>query len=295
MGNKRFRDAVAAALPAYMEADNRYDKSLVVHAIVNEIRQAGGRFLKNNFTTGTWCELNDQQAKEKVGHAVRDAVTAYENRKKRKRRKSREESKSDKPPPSSSVNLHQAFATLSTTLHRPVHSPSVAAVASAAAVSAPEPYPAPSAMVLPYNNPLALYPETVALPMDPQVAAAVSARSGAAAAIAPSRTTSAQRLPDPRHHLQSSHPAYPHLHPQRHPLPPHHHQQLQPQQQPQPQQQQQPQPLRHQEGDPHDPFLAAIDSVLGPLPPDASDPMSRFFGERQRRHGQDPGPDPRRH
>jgi hypothetical protein len=80
VGNKRFRDSVTYALKEYMEADSRFEKSLVVHSIVDTVRAAGGRFLKRDFQLGKWYELSDQQAKEKVGHAIRDAVSSYENK-----------------------------------------------------------------------------------------------------------------------------------------------------------------------------------------------------------------------
>jgi len=83
---------VSSSLTEYMEADSRYEKSLVVHAIVEKVKRNGGRFLKNNFTTGKWYELNDRQAKDKVGHAVRDAVTSLENRKDRSKKRSLEPS-----------------------------------------------------------------------------------------------------------------------------------------------------------------------------------------------------------
>jgi hypothetical protein len=80
VGNKIFRDAVTSALDDYMGADNRFEKALVVHTIVDTIREAGGRFLKRDFHLGEWYELSDQQAKEKVGHAIRDAVSSYESK-----------------------------------------------------------------------------------------------------------------------------------------------------------------------------------------------------------------------
>jgi len=70
----------------YIDAQNRFEKSLVVHAVVEQIRSVGGRFLKRNEMTGNWCELSDQQSKEKVGHAIRDAVSSFEARKERKRK-----------------------------------------------------------------------------------------------------------------------------------------------------------------------------------------------------------------
>jgi hypothetical protein len=84
VGNKRFRDAVTSSLPHYMEAESRFEKSLVVHAIVDQIRGEGGRFLKKDHGTGRWYELSRQQSKEKVGHAVRDAANSLETRRKKK-------------------------------------------------------------------------------------------------------------------------------------------------------------------------------------------------------------------
>lgn len=70
VGNKRFRDAVNNALSDYLRASNRYEKSLVVHGIVDEIKSAGGRFLKNNYSTGEWFELPDQQAKVRPNREI---------------------------------------------------------------------------------------------------------------------------------------------------------------------------------------------------------------------------------
>jgi hypothetical protein len=89
VGNKLFRDAVAESLQDYMKSDNRFEKSSVVQLIGDTIREAGGRFLKRDFQLDKWYELSDQQAKEKVGHAVRDAVSAFESK----------ESKKTKPTP----------------------------------------------------------------------------------------------------------------------------------------------------------------------------------------------------
>jgi hypothetical protein len=51
-----------------------------VVAIVDSIRSVGGRFLKRNSATKEWVELSDQQAKDKVGHAIRDAIHSHEER-----------------------------------------------------------------------------------------------------------------------------------------------------------------------------------------------------------------------
>jgi len=89
-GNKRFREAVSSSLHKYMAAESRFEKSLVVHGIVGVVERAGGRFLKKDHKTGTWYELSRQQSKEKVGHAIRDAVNSYETRAKKKQQKHHE-------------------------------------------------------------------------------------------------------------------------------------------------------------------------------------------------------------
>jgi hypothetical protein len=53
-GNKRFRELVAAATASYNSAVSRLDKSIVVNAIVEEIKSAGGRFLRRDEETGDW-------------------------------------------------------------------------------------------------------------------------------------------------------------------------------------------------------------------------------------------------
>lgn len=84
-GNKRFRDLITAAIPEYNKSESRLEKSLVVHSIVEKIRNPGGRFLKIDQTTGKWTELDDRASREKVGHAVRDAATTTQTRREKKR------------------------------------------------------------------------------------------------------------------------------------------------------------------------------------------------------------------
>ena len=54
MGNKRFRDLVADAVDNYNNAISRLEKAAVVNSIVDEIRAAGGRFLRRDDDEGTW-------------------------------------------------------------------------------------------------------------------------------------------------------------------------------------------------------------------------------------------------
>ena len=84
VGNQHFREFITDSIQRYIKAGNRFDKSLVVHGIVEKIRSAGGRFLKQDSKTRRWYELSEQQSKEKVGHAIRDAASSYEVRLKKK-------------------------------------------------------------------------------------------------------------------------------------------------------------------------------------------------------------------
>jgi len=79
-GNRRFRDAVMASVDEYVCATSRLHKAVMVHRVVVNMKTTGGRFLKINNVTGKWYELDDRQAKEKVGHAIRDAASMLETK-----------------------------------------------------------------------------------------------------------------------------------------------------------------------------------------------------------------------
>lgn len=81
VGNRRFRDLIASSTDKYNNAKSRLEKSMVVHYIVEEVKQRKGRFLKQD-RCGSWYELDIRQAKEKVGHAIRDATSSVDPKKK---------------------------------------------------------------------------------------------------------------------------------------------------------------------------------------------------------------------
>ena len=96
-GNKRFRESITKSLDEWRKAVTRTDKSSIVQRIMDEISNSGGRFLKKNQTTGEWYPLNDQQTKEKVSHAVRDAANTMDSRKAQGKAKAKLKSVNDKP------------------------------------------------------------------------------------------------------------------------------------------------------------------------------------------------------
>ena len=79
-GNKKFRALVQEYVPRYVNARTKLDKSMVLSAIVEKVREEnGGRFIKQR-KGGEWHEIGDEQAREKVGHAIREAIAAGEKK-----------------------------------------------------------------------------------------------------------------------------------------------------------------------------------------------------------------------
>jgi hypothetical protein len=73
-GNKSFSDIVRKNLHRYIDAPKRLDKSTVVASVVSEILNSGARFVKQEKISGRWYQMNEDQAHEKTGHAIRDLI-----------------------------------------------------------------------------------------------------------------------------------------------------------------------------------------------------------------------------
>ena len=73
VGNKRFRKLVMLYRQEYQGATSREQKSLITGKIVSTVTAYGGRFLKQEETTGEWSDVGEQYAREKVSHALRSA------------------------------------------------------------------------------------------------------------------------------------------------------------------------------------------------------------------------------
>ncbi|CAB9513267.1 expressed unknown protein [Seminavis robusta] len=87
VGNRKFRDIVAEAIPGYVTATSRATKSEIVTSIVRLVQENGGRFLKQDTKRKVWYVLNYTQSKEKAGHAIRDATITEESKKQRARKR----------------------------------------------------------------------------------------------------------------------------------------------------------------------------------------------------------------
>ena len=73
-GNKQFHEVtVPQHLQGYIAAKSKLDKSVVVKAVVAQVRQYGD-FIKQDQRTGRWFRVTTQLAREKVGQQLRDAV-----------------------------------------------------------------------------------------------------------------------------------------------------------------------------------------------------------------------------
>ena len=58
-----------------MDTNSRTERSQMIHAIYDDIAEAGGRFLRQNTATGLWHPVEPKMVREKIAHALRDAVT----------------------------------------------------------------------------------------------------------------------------------------------------------------------------------------------------------------------------
>lgn len=85
-GNKRFRSIVNHNVHDYMTASKKSMKTKLVRKVHNEMQEAGFRFLKNE--QSAWRDIDENDAREKVSHALRDRVREMRRPTKRPKRSS---------------------------------------------------------------------------------------------------------------------------------------------------------------------------------------------------------------
>ena len=71
-GNKRFRELVQGYVKEYVRSRTKLDKTMLLAKIVDRVNEHG-RFIKKG-KKGHWCEIDEEQARDKVGHAMREAI-----------------------------------------------------------------------------------------------------------------------------------------------------------------------------------------------------------------------------
>jgi hypothetical protein len=76
-GNKRFRSLITSYLPEYQTLKNKMDKSVFFNKIIDVVRSQirGNVHFIRQISCDTWETLNDDQAREKVGHAIRESLS----------------------------------------------------------------------------------------------------------------------------------------------------------------------------------------------------------------------------
>jgi hypothetical protein len=111
-GNVNFRKTIREYVLRYVEAPVKSDKTLVVISIVDKIRQSGGRFIKED-RVGRWFDIGDAEAREKVGHSLRDQVMSINRKKKNNKIVDKVQPLSSEPPPVPLLEQHPSASGLS--------------------------------------------------------------------------------------------------------------------------------------------------------------------------------------
>jgi hypothetical protein len=78
-GNERFRIISEMRLDRYRKATSRSGKTKLVKEVVEIVRVAGGRFVKQE-QDGSWFDIGNLKAREKAGRALRAAVSGLQQR-----------------------------------------------------------------------------------------------------------------------------------------------------------------------------------------------------------------------
>jgi hypothetical protein len=75
-GCKKLRALIREYIPEYTAARSKFDKTTVLSQIVDAIQSQSNysaKFVKKD-TNGAWCEISNDQAREKVGHTMRETI-----------------------------------------------------------------------------------------------------------------------------------------------------------------------------------------------------------------------------
>lgn len=76
-GNKRFREAIDRYVEPYIHANDPDERSAIIKHIIDIITRSGGTFRKKMGYPPRYVPLSYYQAREKVGHALRDTAKTF--------------------------------------------------------------------------------------------------------------------------------------------------------------------------------------------------------------------------
>jgi len=79
-GNVHFKNIIDSKLKDYSSFSLRRDKTNMIRSIVNQIHKNSGIFVRKHPTTGTWFEVDDVIAREKISQAFRNSIYRKCNR-----------------------------------------------------------------------------------------------------------------------------------------------------------------------------------------------------------------------
>ena len=84
VGNKKFRETIYLRLKEYIAITDRFERGQLFDSVADTIHNNGGHFLRKE--KDRWAVLSARQAREKVGHAMRDALVQLQKPTKKRRR-----------------------------------------------------------------------------------------------------------------------------------------------------------------------------------------------------------------
>ena len=74
-GNQRLRDQIIENALRFARASSKPEKSAIVRSVLKYVQSSGGRFLKRiKGATGMWQLATYIESRDRVSHALRDAV-----------------------------------------------------------------------------------------------------------------------------------------------------------------------------------------------------------------------------
>jgi hypothetical protein len=79
-GNQRFRRLIRTYLPSYLQATSKLQKSRILQEIFDATTASDLVFVKPQSPTGGWLSISDKERRDKIGHAMREAVAEQQRR-----------------------------------------------------------------------------------------------------------------------------------------------------------------------------------------------------------------------